>query len=38
VEELPFEERVSSMEMVTDNKDRKGVYEILFTPHFGNKY
>jgi hypothetical protein len=36
VEELPFEERVSCMEMVTDNKDRG--YEILFTPYFGNKY
>jgi hypothetical protein len=33
--ELPFEERLSSMEMVTDNKDRGGAYEILFTPYFG---
>jgi hypothetical protein len=23
------------MEMVTDNKDRRGTFEILFTPYFG---
>jgi len=32
---VTFEERLSSKEMVTDNQDWGGTYEIYFTPYCG---